>query len=140
MGKVKKILFLCSLFLAVLLLVSFNDSNPDEEYSLEEMQKGIDKNGYSFIVGDTGLSDYTISDLCGFIPPSGEKFRSDIKDPEPIFRAVPDSFSWQAQGLVTSVKAQGNCGACWAFASNGCLESVVKISTVEFFSNISSIV
>ena len=127
----KNIFFFITLLLAFLLLTSFDSSNPDDEnsfdYTLEEMQKEIADNGYSFVVGDTGLSDYTISDLCGFIPPSDEVFMSEIENPEPVLKAIPASFSWQTQGMVTSVKSQGNCGACWAFASIALLESAVKI-------------
>jgi C1A family cysteine protease len=48
------------------------------------------------------------------------------------FRAikeVPASLDYRSRGVVSSVKDQGNCGSCWAFAAVGALESVVMIKS-----------
>lgn len=41
---------------------------------------------------------------------------------------LPDSKDWNKEGYVSPVKSQGKCGACWAFATTGAIESHVKIS------------
>jgi C1A family cysteine protease len=48
------------------------------------------------------------------------KLRNTLKNN--ITVKLPTSLDWRAHGLVTSVKYQGYCGACWAFAAAGALE------------------
>lgn len=42
---------------------------------------------------------------------------------------VPDSIDWTTKGVVNSVRDQGQCGSCWAFATTANAESVWAIST-----------
>ena len=41
---------------------------------------------------------------------------------------LPVAFNWCDQNGCTPVKNQGNCGSCWAFATVGPLESLIKIN------------
>ncbi len=48
----------------------------------------------------------------------------------PAPRALPAVLDWRNHGgnWISSVKDQGNCGSCWAFATTALLEAMVKIS------------
>jgi len=47
-----------------------------------------------------------------------------------------DTFSWVDQGVVTSVKDQGQCGSCTAFAVTGAVESCFAIKSGEVFDDL----
>jgi len=73
----------------------------------------------------------------GFIPPAmdlsyitGQRMPDgSLVGGSPPVGLPPNSFDWRTQGKVTSVKDQGACGACYAFAGIGNVESKVLIDT-----------
>lgn len=51
------------------------------------------------------------------------------KESEPtniILTEFTDEFDWRNEGILTTPKDQGNYGTCWAFATVGIVESVIK--------------
>jgi C1A family cysteine protease/predicted secreted protein len=47
---------------------------------------------------------------------------------ERVTEALPSFFNWCDQGGCTLVKDQGGCGSCWAFATVGPLESLIRLN------------
>lgn len=42
---------------------------------------------------------------------------------------APTALNWKDHGKMTSVKNQGGCGSCWAFAATGYAESKLLIDS-----------
>jgi len=82
----------------------------------------------------------SLSSSTGFIPPPMDlSHLTGQKKPDSfVFQATPSSWDWRTQGKVTPVGDQGGCGACYAFASIGNIESKMLIDdagTYDFSEN-----
>ncbi|CAH8465612.1 unnamed protein product [Schistosoma turkestanicum] len=47
-------------------------------------------------------------------------------------KEIPNSWDWRKLGIVSKVKLQGECGACWAFSAAGALEGQLRNKTGSF--------
>lgn len=86
------------------------------------------KEGWTFTVGKTSVSDIPLKQLCGLkIPKKWWNYAPfDGCEPKGLL-GLPSSWDWRDYGKVTSVKNQPSSGACWAFAMLGSYEGALLV-------------
>ncbi|MBN2430867.1 MAG: hypothetical protein JXQ27_05295 [Acidobacteria bacterium] len=99
---------------------------PDRASWLNALQARISAAGYSFSVGYSPALDIPRKQLCGWRP-DDEAWQRLPRLDLPRAEELPDRFDWRELGGLTSVKWQQSCGACYAFANLGALESQILI-------------
>ena len=93
------------------------------------LRKQGEKEGWTFTVGENEATGYALEDLCGYIPPSEAEMAACSRTLASS-RDLPAYFDWREFGehsACTDVRSQGGCGACWAFAAMGTVESALLI-------------
>lgn len=58
---------------------------------------------------------------------------STANEDQNVTLAAPQSIDWRNQGVVTSVKDQGKCAGCYAFAAAAAMESAYKIKKGQLY-------
>jgi len=66
----------------------------------------------------------------GYVP----KKESERKVQHHKYNATCDSIDWDARGMITPVKNQGQCGSCWSFSTTGAIEGRYAISSGQLAS------
>jgi C1A family cysteine protease len=119
-------------FITFLLLMLI--STPLLAINADDVNKAIREHGADWVAGDTSLSKLPPEEIKHlFALKSGSKLgpktKSDKYYAEEVLPSKVDWRNFDGHNYVTSIKDQGNCGACYAFASVAALESRILITS-----------
>jgi hypothetical protein len=93
---------------------------------LERLQRLVAERHLPFRVGPTEASRLGVEALAGLRVPSDFNPAGRVRA-LPRFLDLPARWDWTEQGKVSPVTNQRSCGACWAFATVGPMESAILL-------------
>ncbi|CAL9119274.1 unnamed protein product [Musa textilis] len=120
-------------------------SESEKSYRLGVFTRNVDfvnafrqAGNYSYTVGLNGFADLTKEEFLATYTTTILKPSADSYPGLQPFRyrdvTAPSSIDWRDEGVVTPVKNQGTCGACWAFSAVASIEGIHKIMTGDLIS------
>ncbi|CAO2839144.1 unnamed protein product [Amaranthus hypochondriacus] len=86
-------------------------------------------NAFADLSNEEFVATYT-----GYTKPTRNESMSMTLTYESLANDLPSSVDWRNSGAVTSIKNQGSCGSCWAFAAVAALEGLNKIKGGQLIS------
>lgn len=95
------------------------------DFSYEEASQIIDQIAFE----DSLQEDMHYDDIDGFVKMDPISTKRRLEMVMPFQQIKPLELDWRSQGVVSRVKRQGWCGACWAIAAAGALEGSNAIQT-----------
>nr|CAD1840779.1 unnamed protein product [Ananas comosus var. bracteatus] len=103
-----------------------------------ELIQTFNNGNHKFRLGLNRFADLTNDEFRathnGFRPRSGAAAGTAKRFRYENVTAVPASMDWRAEGAVTPVKDQGQCGCCWAFSAVAATEGIAKLATGKLVS------
>jgi len=121
----------------------FYSTKSEHDKRFEIFKANMDKitkhnNGdHSWKMGITQFSDMTPEEFKSYIACGNlnhEHGKSVFDAPKDWNKTAASSVDWVAEGAVTPVKNQGQCGSCWSFSTTGAIEGRSFISSGKLIS------
>ena len=124
MFKKTVLLFVCFMFVFSMAFMY------GDQAELEKLRAQGQREGWTFTVGKTSVSDMPLSAITGLKIPENWQQMAPYEDD--VFgrttRATPPAtWDWRSNGGTTGVRNQGSCGSCWAFGMLGSYEGILRV-------------
>lgn len=85
------------------------------------------REGWTFTVARSEVSDYPLSQICGMVEPPNWRDTAQFEVVTQRDGTLPTHFDWRQFNAVTPIRNQGGCGSCWAFATVGPFECNLRM-------------
>jgi C1A family cysteine protease len=114
------------MILALLMLAGGSALAQLDDNAIATLNQIAAEKGWTFTAGHSRATERPMSELCSLKEPANWRATARFAAMPRQSVGLPAAFDWRTNGL-TSIKDQGNCGSCWAFATEGTLENAIKL-------------